>query len=84
MAVINPVPPNHELCRRLVAALGLPFPVERLVIEIDAREHVRSYVKTPARVEDMGKIVEAFEYVACDELSVGDDTEVRYVETKLA
>ena len=78
MATLRPVSGRMELARRLGAAVGVAFPLERLVIEVDVREPIRVYVKAPADVSVVERITEAFESIPVDGVAVEDDTSVIY------
>ena len=78
MATLRPVHGRMELARRLGAAVGVTFPFERLIIEVDVREPVRVYVKAPADVSAVERITEAFELIPVDGVTVESDTNVIY------
>jgi hypothetical protein len=74
--VLTPVMPKHELCGRLVKALGITFPVERLVIEIDATrsQPVLVYVKAPVDAKAFEAMTTLFQTVNVGRVEVMPDT----------
>ena len=69
-----------ELVRRLVKACGVSFPVERLVIEVDASQPIRVYVKAPLDYKVVEQITEALEVYGVESVTVDDDTTVHIVK----
>ncbi len=79
MPVITPVIGRDDLARRLCEATGVAFPVERLVIVVDAREIVRVYVKAPLDRAAVARVCELFEVIPVADVSVADDAAVTIV-----
>ncbi len=76
------VPGHSALVGRLIKALGINFPCEKLVLEMSVRSLVKLYVVAPAckdQLEGLAAALEEIQVIPCADVVVSDKGEVRYV-----
>lgn len=74
-----PISGRDELAKRLCDALGVPWPCDRLVIEVTMDAPVRVYVRGYVEKDAMRRVCEAFEVIGVRDVIVADDCSVATV-----
>lgn len=67
---------NNPAVDRLLRAIGVAVPVQKVVIEIDFEDAVKVYVKALADERVMERATELIEVIAVDAVEVADDCTV--------
>ncbi len=81
MALMKVASGHSPEVARLVRALGITFPCEKVVLEMSVKSRVMLYVVAPACVDQLERLsqeLEGVKVVPCLEVSVTDKGEVQH------